>query len=167
MPDVILIGGANGPGKTTFAREVLRVLHPGADFLNADEIQKEGAEFAHPIAAGRELLRRLADLEARRASLAVETTLSSRMYLRRLRGWMGAGYSVTLHFIELPSAEYAIQRVARRVAVAGHSVPDADVRRRFSRGLELFRNAYSREVEHCFHWFSDDEGLRIVERRQN
>lgn len=58
QPAAILIAGANGAGKTTFARQFLRVRYPGAKFLNADEIQREGAGFAHPVAAGRELLRR-------------------------------------------------------------------------------------------------------------
>lgn len=45
--DAILIAGANGAGKTTFARQFLHVRYPEATFLNADEIQKEGNEFAH------------------------------------------------------------------------------------------------------------------------
>jgi len=68
--------------------------------------------FAHPVAAGRELLRRLAELETASATFAVETTLSSSRYARRLRAWSQGGYRTTLHFIELPSADYAIERVA-------------------------------------------------------
>ena len=167
MLDAILIAGANGAGKTTFARAVLRVRHPGAVFLNADEIQRENSAFSHPVAAGRELLRRLGELEQRRKSLAVETTLSSRLYVRRIQKWSAAGYRVSLHFIELPSADYAVQRVATRVAAGGHGVPEADVRRRFDRGLELFRSEYAPVVENWFHWFSDDGGLRLVDRKQD
>ena len=77
-PRAILIAGANGAGKTTFAREVLYVRYPIVTFLNADEIQREGGAFGHPFAAGRELLRRLDAQVAQRASFAVETTLASR-----------------------------------------------------------------------------------------
>jgi len=79
LPDAILIAGANGAGKTTFARQFLQVLHPRGTFLNADEIQREDARFSHPFAAGRELLRRVAALEAGRATFAIETTLSLTM----------------------------------------------------------------------------------------
>src|SRR4051812_31288579 len=102
MPEAIVIGGANGAGKTTFARELLPALYPAVAFLNTDEVQTESSAFAHPVAAGRELLRRLADMERRRESFALETTLSSTMYVRRIRAWRTWGYHVSLHFIELP-----------------------------------------------------------------
>ena len=70
-PDAILIGGANGSGKTTFARQFLRELGPVAEFLNSDEIQRESEHFSHPVAAGRELLRRLSNLESHRTGFAV------------------------------------------------------------------------------------------------
>ena len=85
VPEAVLIAGANGAGKTTLAREVLHVRYPGAGFLNADEIQREGGEFAHPETAGRELIRRLGELVSRRRTFAVETTLSSRNYVSRVR----------------------------------------------------------------------------------
>ena len=49
VPDAILIAGANGSGKTTFARQVLRLRYPEAEFINADEIQREDAQFEHPV----------------------------------------------------------------------------------------------------------------------
>jgi predicted ABC-type ATPase len=119
VPEAILIAGANRAGKTTFARQFLQVLYPLGTFLNADEIQREDVRFAHSFAAGRELLRRLTALEAVGATLAVETTLSSTMYAGKLGAWSRRGYRTTLHFIELPSADYAVERVARRVAAGG------------------------------------------------
>jgi predicted ABC-type ATPase len=159
-PDAILIAGANGAGKTTFARQFLHVRYPVAHFLNADEIQREGPAFSHPVAAGRELVRRLDDLVGQRETFAVETTLSSRRYVAKLREWSGLGYRTSLHFIELPSADFAVRRVATRVAAGGHAVPDADVRRRFERGVQLFP-VYKPLVDRWYHWFSDDRGLRL------
>ena len=165
--DAILIAGANGSGKTTFARQFLPVQYPDAEFLNADEIQREGIAFAHPVAAGREFLRRLYDVERRRVSFGVEITLSSRMYVNRLRRWSTQGYRISLHFIELPSADEAVRRVAQRVAAGGHSVPEADVRRRFERGLVLFREVYKPLVNEWYHWFSDERGLRLVDHHES
>lgn len=166
VSDAILIAGANGAGKTTFARQVLRLQYPEARFLNADEIQREDPQFAHPFAAGRELLRRMADLERRYESFAVETTLSSTMYVSRLRVWATCGYRTTLHFMELPSSDFAVQRVATRVAAGGHTVPEVDIRRRFDRGLRLFGTLYKELPDRWYHWRSDDGGLRLVDQDQ-
>ena len=108
MPEAIVVTGANGAGKTTFARELLPALYPDVEFLNVDEVQTEGATFAHPVAAGRELLRRLQEAERRRDSFTIETTLSSIMYARRMRPWRTWGYHISLHFIELPSEGFAV-----------------------------------------------------------
>jgi len=162
--EAILIAGANGAGKTTFARQLLPLLYPQATFLNADEIQREDRAYAHPLSAGRELLRRLAILGSDRRSFAIETTLSSRMYAERVRQWREMGYRTSLHFIELPSADYAVRRVAIRVEAGGHPVAENDVRRRFERGLQLFREVYQPLVDEWYHWLSDEGGLRLVER---
>ena len=167
MADAVLIAGPNGAGKTTFARQVLRLWYPGAVFLNADEIQREATRFSHPVSAGREVLRRMEALEADGRSFAVETTLSSSSYARRFEKWARLGYRTTLHFIELPSAEYAVERVAQRVAAGGHSVPEADIRRRFSRGLRLFERTFKALPDRWYHWVSDEKGLRLVDEAQN
>ena len=163
MPEAIVVAGANGAGKTTFARELLPALYPGVAFLNADEVQREAPPFAHPVAAGRELLRRLAEQERRGDSFAVETTLSSTMYVRHMRSWRSAAYRIVLHFIELPSEDYAVRRVALRVAAGGHDVPEPDIRRRFHRGLALFEQVYKPLVDEWYHWHSDEGGLRLGE----
>lgn len=159
-PEAVLIAGANGAGKTTFAREVLHVRYPRASFLNADEIQREGRELAHPVAAGRELIRRLGELVDQRLTFAVET-VGSRSYVPRAQAWSAADYFTTIHFIELPSADYAVGRVARRVAAGGHAVLEADIRRRFERGLEMFASVYKPLVDRWYHWRSDDRGPRL------
>lgn len=161
-PEAILIAGANGSGKTTFARQVLPLIHPTVPFLNADEIRHEDPRFASDVAATRELLRRLQVAESAGNSFAVETTLSSRSYVAKIRAWKASGYRVVLHFIGVPSADFAVQRVAARVAMGGHSIPEDVVRRRFERGRSLFDAVYKFEVSEWYQWFSDSKGLSLV-----
>ena len=54
-----------------------------------------------------------------------------------------------------------IRRSVMRVAAGGHDVPEADVRRRFHRGLSLFEQVYKPLVDEWYHWYSDEGGLRL------
>ena len=61
--EVIIIAGANGSGKTTFARKFLDVTH--YKFLNADEFAKEMAPGNPALArinAGKKLFNQLKNL---------------------------------------------------------------------------------------------------------
>jgi len=50
------------------------------------------------------------------------------------------GYEFHLLYLWLPSAEMAIARVADRVRMGGHNVPEETIRRRYHAGLRnLFR----------------------------
>jgi predicted ABC-type ATPase len=164
-PKAILVGGANGAGKTTFARQYLPLLHPTIQFLNADEIQRETATPSSSVAAGKVLLRRLATAESSRTSFAVETTLASRMYLPHVQRGNLAGFETILHCIEVPSADFAVGRVRERVRQGGHAIPEEAVRRRYDRGLELFLHAYRPLFDLWYHWKTDDQGLQLVARK--
>jgi predicted ABC-type ATPase len=161
--EVVVIAGANGAGKTTFARWYLPVRCPEAEFLNAEEIQREADPPMHRVGAGRVFLRRLSALEESRLSFAIEVTLSSRRYAKNFSRWSSLGYRVVLHFIELPSADLAVRRVGERFASGGHLVPEIDVRRRFERGRRLFRKVYKEISDEWYHWLSDDGGIRLVD----
>ena len=152
MPDkrILIIAGPNGAGKTTFALEFLPNEADCPIFVNADEIAEAfspGNPDAAAVAAGREMLRQIDELVARGKTFAFETTLSGLAYAKRIPIWQAAGYHVKLLFLRLSSPKLAIQRVAERVALGGHSIPEPDIRRRFGRGLENFETAYRRVVD--------------------
>jgi predicted ABC-type ATPase len=161
QPKAVIIAGANGAGKTTFASSILPDDHPECAFLNADEIQREEPRFSTPFAAGREFLRRLSVLVAQTQSFAIETTLSSRQYLREIPNWRSSGYTVWLYYLEVESAELSVQRVAQRVAAGGHSIPEADIRRRFVRSLALDPH-YRAAVDAWYNFKVDAGGPTLV-----
>lgn len=99
------------------------------------------------IEASRLMLDCVRQMVAKRMSFAVETTLAGRAYLRMIREWQSFGYQVELIFLQLPSAEMAVERVRHRVAQGGHDIPEADIRRRFDRGVYNLRQHYQRVVD--------------------
>jgi len=53
-----------------------------------------------------------------------------------------AGYECHLVFLWLPNADFAVARVADRVRLGGHAVPEEVVRRRYRSGLRNFFDLY-------------------------
>jgi len=142
MPNLFIIAGPNGAGKSTSAGEILSGPRKVAEFVNADEIQKEAA--VSEIKAARMTLSRLNALAEARKDMAFETTLASHLLLPRIRRMQASGYVFHLFFFWLPSADMAVKRVAARVASGGHHIPEDVIRRRYDRGLENFFNHYWR-----------------------
>jgi predicted ABC-type ATPase len=113
--------------------------------VNADVIAR-GLSAFHPeraaIHAGRIMLDRLHELAAHRASFAFESTLASRTFAPWIAQLCVTGYEFALLYLWLPSPEHAIARVAERVRLGGHHVPEETVRRRYSGGLRNFFELY-------------------------
>jgi predicted ABC-type ATPase len=135
-PTLYLFAGCNGAGKTTFAGAYLRQLAPIPRFLNADEIAR-GLSPLDPrklaIKAGKLILREIQDCLESGIPFGLESTLSGTTYVRLLQRAKSLGYQIEIHYLWLPSPALAIRRIAQRVKMGGHSIPEADVRRRFSR----------------------------------
>jgi predicted ABC-type ATPase len=144
-PAVVILGGPNGAGKTTCAAALLPVELQIRQFVNADTIAAGLSAFAPEtaaVAAGRVMLRRLAELARERESFAFETTLASRSFVPFLRRLSEDGYRLSLIYVWLRTPELAVQRVAARVSQGGHAVPDETIRRRYRRGLINFLQRY-------------------------
>jgi predicted ABC-type ATPase len=143
MPQVYVIAGPNGVGKTTLVRNYLPTRMKKAAFLNADMIAHGLSPFdpaKSAVQAGRLLLARLRELAASRADFALETTLTGRSYF--LRELKASGYDISLDLLWVPSLEITRERVRRRVAQGGHDIPEYVQERRFGRSLRLLIELY-------------------------
>jgi predicted ABC-type ATPase len=141
--ELIIVGGPNGAGKSTYVAGFLEKR--SCSYLCADLI---ASEFQHldpisqQIAAGREFLRRIERQLLLHDDFVIETTLSGRTLRNFLTRAQTSGFSVTITFIYLDSASTSVGRVTERVRRGGHDVPEADIRRRFSRSLSNFWHVY-------------------------
>ena len=150
IPRALIIAGPNGAGKTTFAREFLPAEGDCPTFVNADLIAEGLSPFQPELVAAeasRLMLEHVRKMVAKREDFAIETTLAGRAYLSMIRDWHAVGYQVELMFLQLPSADFAVGRVRQRVAQGGHNIPEVDIRRRFDRGLQNFRQHYRNIVD--------------------
>lgn len=169
MPTCWIIAGPNGAGKTTFALEYLPQVAQCSRFVNADLI----AAGLSPLAPERELLAAsrlfLGEIEAcitQREDFAFETTLAGRSYLKLVRRLQTASWRVELIYLALPSMEMSKLRVAERVAHGGHTIPVADIERRFARSLGNLLNSFSTQVDACRCFMNSDASPELVFEQQ-
>lgn len=144
-PVLHVLAGPNGAGKSTFVDRVLqpatRLRFVNADLIAAQRWPDAQAEHAYDasLAAADERNRLL----AARASFITETVFSHRSKVELVATATALGYLVHLHVILVPHT-LPVPRVAQRVALGGHDVPEAKIRERYARLWPLVAEA--REV---------------------
>jgi len=168
MPSAVIIAGPNGAGKTSFVKSWHPARGAGFTFVNADEIARELRGRYPPgpaldLAAGRLMLEQLDRLTQDGADILVESTLTTRVYVRWIEAWRARGYLVELIYIRLADVETSLARVARRVSFGGHNIPEADVLRRFDRSLANLE-LYKPLVDVWEIWDSREGELTLAER---
>jgi len=142
---LIVIAGPNGAGKSTTAPFLLKGTLHVTEFVNADLIAHGLSAFKPEMTAfhaGRIMLERIHYLAKKRVNFSFETTLASKTFAPLITELRKTGYVFHLVFLWLPSEEFAINRVAERVRMGGHNVPEDTIRRRYHAGLRNFFNLY-------------------------
>ena len=150
-PQLYIIAGPNGSGKTTFARKFLPDYAKCLEFVNVDLIATGLSPFdpeRAALKAGRIMLEQIHSLGNRGLDFGFETTLSGKSYLRLLNELkQRKGYNIHLFFLWISSVKLALQRIELRVQQGGHDIPEAVVRRRFNKGISNFFHFYRPVVD--------------------
>jgi predicted ABC-type ATPase len=165
-PHLIVLAGPNGAGKSTTAPSLLKGTLGVDEFVNADLIaqglsgfQPEGAAFH----AGRVMLERIHYLATKRVNFAFETTLASRTFATWITDLRKTGYDFHLVFLWLPNEDFAVARVAERVRMGGHNVPEETIRRRYRSGIRNFFHLYQTLADFWrFYDNADPGGPRLI-----
>ncbi len=162
-----IIAGPNGAGKTTFAEEFLPMEAKCLNFINADLIAAGLAPF-YPervaIRAGKLMLEEIDRCIQKGKSFAFETTLSGRIYIKKINEMKANGYKVIIYYLKLASVDLAIERVKLRVFEGGHSVPISDIKRRFERSWRNFQEIYKGLVDEWIVFDTSGHKPKIIEQ---
>ena len=164
MPDIFIIAGCNGAGKTTAAYNLLPDVFKTVEFVNADEIARGLSPFnpsGVAFQAGKIMLERLAQLVDESHSFSFETTLSGLAYFGFIKKAKAKGYGITIFFVYLNSVNLAKERVAIRVSKGGHSIPKNVIERRYYKGLNNFLR-YANEADDWYLYDNSGSGYELV-----
>ncbi len=142
MPEIYVIAGANGSGKSTISKSL--VIQIDIPIIDPDAIARE----INPIdpaqsamQAGKAAIIRAQKYISESLNFGVETTLAGRNYLKLMKSLKEKGWVVNLIYIGIDSPETNIRRVRERVSRGGHNVPIDDIRRRYDRSLNNLAKA--------------------------
>jgi predicted ABC-type ATPase len=158
-----IIAGANGSGKTTFAKNFAGL--EDIKFINADEIAKKydaNDIQKYKIKAGKEFFEEL-DLSLQESkSFIIETTLSGKYLIDIIKNAKELNFRVVLIYLFLETTDENIFRVKNRVLNGGHDVPVEDIKRRFKRSRKLFIDVYKNIVDEYSIYFNGDDNYELV-----
>ncbi len=168
--NLYIIAGCNGAGETTASLTILpEVLHC-REFINTDEIAK-GLSPLNPesvaVQAGKLMLQRFEYLLKSGETFAVETTLATKTYIKKIQQAQAKGYTVTLLFFSLDSPELVVERVKYRVQEGGHNIPTDTIKRRYTMGLKYLFNDYLPIVDNPYLYDNIQKELELLAEKMD
>lgn len=156
MPNLYIVSGCNGVGKTTASYSLLPEMLECSQYVNSDEFAKSFSP-SHPeaaqIKASRFMVMKIKYLLDRREDFGIETTLATRSLLKTIKEAQKIGYHVTVLYLWLDDPKTAIERVKARVGAGGHFIPESTIIRRYHVGLHYFFRDY---MMMCDRWILAD-----------
>lgn len=136
MPELYVMAGCNGAGKSKFSN---RIIPNGVEYINPDKMVKgfirENPD-ATDLQAWNHMARYLNQSLAENRTIAFETTLAGKTALKKITDAKENGYRMEFIYISLDSVETHHKRVANRVKNGGHDIPPDDIDRHFKSSYE-------------------------------
>ena len=174
-PQFVLVAGPNGANKSTLSQSILGRF-PQVQVIDPDAIAKGiTGSFAtvdqEQLSAGKKTLQLVQEKIDRKQSFLVESTISGQTYLRYVDRAREAGFRTVFIYVGLSSMDLSAERVAKRVALGGHRISGADIKRRYPRSLKnlksfikLFESSHIYDNSDNYKWMANfrDGTLRNI-----
>jgi len=141
--ELYIIAGANGSGKTTFAKVFAK--ENDFYFINADEIAKKLDKDninKFKIKAGKIFFKTFNEKLDLKKSFIIETTLSGKYLIKYIKLAKKKKFKIVLFYLFLDNYNSNIARVYHRVLNGGHFVSEEDITRRYFRSKKMFWSLY-------------------------
>jgi predicted ABC-type ATPase len=158
-----IVAGANGSGKTTFAKSFSTINN--LYFINADEIAKELDQHditKYKVKAGKIFFEEFHKRLNLNQSFVVETTLSGKYLIKYIQKAKALNFYISLIYLFLENPQTNILRVENRVRNGGHYVPTEDIVRRFYRSKHMFKTVYKNIVDDWSVYYNSNEIFESV-----
>jgi predicted ABC-type ATPase len=168
MKHLYIIAGANGSGKTTFAKHFAKLND--MYFINADEIAKDLDKdniTKYKVKAGKIFFKELEKNLQLDRSFIIETTLSGKYLVKYIHKAKEMGFNISLIYLFLENPDTNISRVKSRVLRGGHNVPQDDIIRRFYRSKNMLLHTYKKLVDEWAIYYNSNEIFEEVANNIN
>ena len=147
MPTYTIFAGVNGAGKSTLYSTLLQEKHDFGVRVNSDEIViSNGGDWRNKSDQAKAMkmaVKLIKDCMNKGISFNQETTLTGRSMINNILKAKKLGYKIIMRYVGLNSPELAIQRVAHRVIMGGHGIPEEDIKRRYYVSLSKLKELMS------------------------
>lgn len=124
-----IIGGVNGTGKSSLTGVLRETVSDLGIIIDADQLSKQ---YGSNLAGGKAAVRQIRQCINTGCSFTQETTLSGSKTMRTIKLAQDNGYYIRMYYIGLGSVEESVERIANRHRKGGHTIPEEDVRRRYT-----------------------------------
>lgn len=156
MPDLLIIGGVNGAGKSTIFPSIQNTEHvegsfqPGKieneNFVNADDIERSMG--GGQISAARNAITQLYEKIDQGINVAIESTVWGKGFIyNAIKKAKQKGYRIYIVYVILYSPELSMARVVQRALLGKHYIPMHQILERYSKSVNNFFNLYKQEAD--------------------
>lgn len=132
-PLALFLAGTNGSGKSSL-RDLTLDFKNEFIIIDPDKITKENG--GNNVLGGKKVIELFKECINNKKSFVIETTLSGKSVLNRLKEAKNAGFKVEMIYVGLDNVDLNIQRVANRVAKGGHNIPTDAIIKRYNSSRE-------------------------------
>lgn len=139
MNTYTIFAGVNGAGKSSLFASDYAILNKNEKRINTDEMVSRLGNWTDDklqSKCAREAIRLIRFYLANAVSFNQETTLCGKSIISNIKKAKELGYYISVHFVTVNHYKIAQERVAHRVSIGGHGIPNEIIKKRYFESFE-------------------------------